>query len=1435
MGPFLRRHWKILAASTAALALAVGIVTAWDVVQKKYNGPALARLIMKEFNRNRRGRMEIASVTWRPRAILDYIAGQPTPVVVQGLKLYDVNGKLVVDAPEITARIHLEPLRRNVSLVVEDLEAHGGSVHIQMFPRPEDPSVYEIGLVGLFSSARPSSSSSGPPARPFTIHVDGFRLDGVRVTADIPSADIAADGISLSGGYLHYNGASIEQAHSFHFQVQPRVEKAWVRFLGQEMNFTRVTVTDAVMAPAEAWELRVEAEAVENGVTPVHALAHFGSHGVTVDVTARRPAQLASRYIPFIDLEDGPDSWGKLAIRGTLAAPRVWIRGGDLRYRPPTGSPVENLQGELFYQGNEKHGVLVFDDVSGTVMGAGFRMEGLWDLFSGAMVGRITGRQLPLHAFIPPQYADITPRTIDGTAIVRWVYPFREHVQLSFDGHGDGGLFQRADFRFGIRLADGRFRISDEFFWDSPLLRLKASGEVDPAGTLDLRVDASSARLSPIFARLGLPARVRAGSFSGSVRGAIADPSVQGVLRASGIDVGKVSIDSASGTLTADRRRATLSGADIRLAGGRVRGFAEAQFSGPLHILVNAHADGLALEHFTGGTVQGGIDGQIRLSGPMTALSGNVEFRSRSLRVRDTPIMRLDGRLDLDRGDVRIGRLEAMVAGVPVTASGRVTASKELDLRLAFSRLPIADFTNRILAGSLSVDLHAVGTLQDPQLEGEITLRDTQLSGQPVPDSRITFMRQKGERLFDGDLLGAFRLQGSYGFSGTPQVVSRVSFSGLDPQKLARIPQLEALGAKLEMSGNGRIQFRFPRDVDAVLSLTQAVLALPDRESGRMFRVMLENPANVTYANGRLEIPGMTFSGGMTQLALSGNADASGMDLKVRGDLDVGGLRGFLPPTLPVRSVDGMVVLDAVYSTRGPGLPAAGDVYFAGNRIRLAAMEKPMVLRSGHLRLHERVLQLQDVRVAFDDEDLVASGQVFLTPDGRVSNMKLSVDGAVSLGVLETFLGSSLYSATGRARLKLEIAGTPAEPKLLGHVSFFEPARLFFRNGREITFLPGGSIAFAGNQVQLSRLRLGVEDGIIDMDGHFRWAGDHPEDVQLVIQVRNLVERSAGTYELEATGDLVLSGTGNELLLAGTVELLNARYEKKYDVNLVDKLLTPAARTTESSRSFLESVPWLGRLRMDISVLLSGDIEIDNNFAQTKLEGQVHVGGTLATPALGGIITLAGGQFRIPMLRGTYEIKEGVIDFDRAKNIRHVKDEPYLDVLGEMLFVDRMDNEHVINLRMSGFVSQLKLEWSSSSGLNSAQVLTLLMLNRTPDEVRKGAGGLPDLGGMLEGYVPLNLQLGLTSEAVQVYVDRRFLDERVILKGNVEMGFLGQQQQEAQLIFRLHDRVQVQGRVRRRISGDDSTFQEEGNDVQGRMELKYRMQFRGTMRDILGF
>ncbi len=1439
MGRFLRNNWKWITALTVTVGLASGVFAGWRYVRRHFHGEALGRFICDNFNKNRRGRMEIKSVTWRPRAVLDYLAGQPTPVSVSGLKMFDVNGTLVVDVPYATALIHIEPLRRNVSLIIEDLEVDGGSVHVEMFPKPEDPSVLELGLVGLFGSAKPSAGPTVLPPDPFTISVKRFHLKNIRVTGDIPSADLAVHGISLEGGYLHYNSASVSTPHRFHLQARPTAEKMWVKFLGQEMNFTRVAFTDGIMDPQEAWELRFAATALENGVTPVQARAHLGSHGVSVDATATNPGQLASRFIPLVDLTDGPQSWANVIIRGTLLKPRVWVRGGDLRYQPPTGAAVENLQGGLFYQRNDGHGVVAFEDVSGTVLGAGFQFEGLWDLLSGNMFGRVSGRGLPLHPFVPPQYADLTPRTLDGTATFRWVFPFRDHIEFDWDMTGAGGLLQTMATQGSLRFSDGRFIVTRNQL-RSPVLRLKSTGTVGPDGSMAISVDAGASQLGMVLRRLGLPPLVRSGSFNGRIHGDVSDPRVEGQVQAGGITVGGVEAPSAHGFLVADRRRIAVSGATVNVAGGKVKGSAAVLLTGRRpHVTANAEVQKLQLAGLTGGAADGALDGRVKVSGPVDQLTGSVDFDSARVAVGKTPVTGVTGRLELNRGNIQVSRLRAMVAGVPVTSSGRITAGRELDLELLFSNLPIGDFTGGVVTGLASLDMRIRGPISAPQLDGEATLRKTAIAGQPVKDSRMRFTREKDEPSFQGTLFGDVGLNGRYGLAAPAFVISQVTFTDLDPQTLIPPQFLSRAGVTSRVSGNGRIAAGGGKPVEAIFAFTRAELGLPvrtgpERTDRRIEVVRLMNPASVRFENGALVIPPLLLGGKGTRLEVAGVYGPAGRKFSAHGDLDLGLVGALAPPGLLPR-VDGMVVLDLAADLDTPDDPVTGDIYLAGNRITVGPAETQLVLRSGRISMNKRTVSLHAVRISHDEEELEAGGQIFLNQKLGVDTVRLAFEGAVSAGILGLVMGDSLYSATGRAHLKVEITGNPANPNILGQIRAQESVRLFFRNGRELTLMPGGLIAFSGNTVQLSRVRLAIEDGTIDLDGHFRWVEGRPQDVQLAIKIRNLVERSAGTYELEAMGDLQLTSQNEELVLAGSVDLLNARYEKKYDVNLVDRLLTPASRTSESSKSFIESTPWLGQMKFDISVLLTGDIEIDNNFAQTKLEGQVHVGGTLASPSIGGIVTLSGGTFRIPMLRGNYEIKEGSIDFDRAKLTRHTKDEPYLDVLGEMLFVDRMDNEHIINLRLTGFVSQMKLEWSSSSGLNSAQVLTLLMLNRTPDEVRKGAGGLPDLGGMLEGYVPLNLQLGLTSEAVQVFVDRRFWGEHVVLKGNVEVGFLGQQQQEAQLIFRIHDRVQVMSRVRRRITEDDTTFQEESNDVQTRVELKYKMDFRGSVRDILGF
>jgi hypothetical protein len=157
---------------------------------------------------------------------------------------------------------------------------------------------------------------------------------------------------------------------------------------------------------------------------------------------------------------------------------------------------------------------------------------------------------------------------------------------------------------------------------------------------------------------------------------------------------------------------------------------------------------------------------------------------------------------------------------------------------------------------------------------------------------------------------------------------------------LVRIEPLEKMGATFLLGGNARVSFDSRRNLEVVLALTKATLALPDADLQRK-RLELEHPASFVYANGRFEIPGMTLSGPRTHLELSGNADAAGMQLRMRGDLGLELLQAFLP-------AGGAGAFGQRLGGGGCGLFHAcawisgfWRHLFAGNRLRIASLEKP--------------------------------------------------------------------------------------------------------------------------------------------------------------------------------------------------------------------------------------------------------------------------------------------------------------------------------------------------------------------------------------------------------------------------------------------------------------------------------------------------------------
>jgi len=72
--------------------ITLGVLAASVILQ----GPRLGRLIEKSLPENR-GKLEIGGVTWHLRALADILTDAPSPITVDGLRIIDPEGTVVLD------------------------------------------------------------------------------------------------------------------------------------------------------------------------------------------------------------------------------------------------------------------------------------------------------------------------------------------------------------------------------------------------------------------------------------------------------------------------------------------------------------------------------------------------------------------------------------------------------------------------------------------------------------------------------------------------------------------------------------------------------------------------------------------------------------------------------------------------------------------------------------------------------------------------------------------------------------------------------------------------------------------------------------------------------------------------------------------------------------------------------------------------------------------------------------------------------------------------------------------------------------------------------------------------------------------------------------------------------------------------------------------
>jgi len=1505
------------------ISLIMGVAGGYYVANRYFNDEALAKRLTENFNRTHRGRIQIGSIHWRSKAILQLLRNGYDDVVVTDLRIYDSRGHLALHVPRAVGRIKLWDIILKGDFFLEQLYADQATVRLERYLRPDGPDQagdrYEIGLAGAFETTKKAAKkdqaakkreSSGQ--RTFMV-VKRFDLAGVTLITDFGDVGFRLDDVSLAGR-LHYASASTRQPARLFYDLRPAAQGGTLRYKDQLFDISRVKVRR--LSATRDHPDRVAMDATV-GVDKATLTVRGGLFGLG-QKAKRKGGEGASPGGPTVSLQATATTFGGLLAR--LSGRQVVDHGSRLEasLRGPITDPagVVRVSGlglrhgkvvakELEVAARYETGVLLVDQLVAKVLGGRLDARARLDLGSGQWRATLRAKGVDTSGALAENLRESLGGRVNGwlDAAGQVDDPTRGWTRFDVElaRHAKKGpLPRRLRVEGDLHASPERLDIRRLTF-RSTVLTARAKGRFWPQTLrMDLALKAEAKRLRGLLMKLGKPPLVAALSVAGRAKGRVYNPRFVGAAQAYGVRSGPVRLRRI--TAAVGLANGNLAAKDVRtqLYGGTISAWAQVglydrdvrKMYRNSHLKAGGQFAGINTAGPTGGALRALFGGRFDVNGPLGHLRGGLTARSRSLwaarqRYRDAQVG-----LRFRPGQVTIDK--ALVFRSPkqyLSVKGKVYTRGRIALKVTLRRLPLSLVP--ALAGpdppvTGTVDTEALtigGTTAAPVLEGTVRLLRAAIRGVPAGGGTIRLApNAAGDRTkVSGSLLSFLTFVGSrsrLGLGSPP--VADLSFDFHDVPLHTYLPELARLGdIQGKVSGTLALTAGAPGGVQkarlTIRRLHATVTKPPDPFDDRPpDPAVVKNWGDIvmTYDGERLTVRRFILTGEKERhrLALSGTVGPRSMDLRVRGRLDLLPLEMLAGAKLARLRGNVGVNLSIKGSPQEPQV--YGAVYPASVTLRTPGLDDDLIVRGGAVVISNKALDLRGLRIILADDEAELNGLVHLA-DWTPGNLALTLVGDLSPKGLGILASEWVQRPRGQSsRIDLRVGGTLADPEINGILALGRMQMGLKGLGKELA-ISSGRVDFTKGIVRLSAVRGKVDDGPFELSGDVALKGFAMNGLDLRFEGESIPHRSGGSYEVELNMKVRLTGRGDYRMcrarkggftiggaarrkpgwadrfstthrrrpiqtlhtagdpkqcytLSGTVDVVDGRYIRKFSINPVQRILSPS-RVDESAASAGEENEFLRNLKLSLVVTM-GSLRVKNNLADIGLEGDLTASGFYTDYRIGGTVQFKEGSFTIPFLRGRYGSVTGSVNFDRGRP--EGIDEPYVSLQGTTTYTDRSETEHEINLSITGYLNRLIPRWSTNTGLTSSQTLILLATGRTPDQLRKGrSASIPNLAPLIADYLPVDLQLDLSSDSVQVFVEKR-LGRFFKLRGEVEMGYSGSQRQEGSLIFRVTDALSTQVRAKRREQGEDVTV--EDDTLSGRVEVRYKIKLRTSLRRSLG-
>ncbi|RMG60644.1 MAG: hypothetical protein D6713_02290, partial [Deltaproteobacteria bacterium] len=423
---------------------------------------------------------------------------------------------------------------------------------------------------------------------------------------------------------------------------------------------------------------------------------------------------------------------------------------------------------------------------------------------------------------------------------------------------------------------------------------------------------------------------------------------------------------------------------------------------------------------------------------------------------------------------------------------------------------------------------------------------------------------------------------------------------------------------------------------------------------------------------------------------------------------------GAFPFTFPSGvegKADVLVGVDGLLSIRdGRVVPSGTLVVEEGN---LAFLDETLAVKRCRFSVKKGEISIEEAIFEGRDGEFEVTGGIY-----REKGLDLTLRGKVPASAVRTVVRGVFEGLGGALDAHLRVVGRYPDIQLTGEATLDDGYVKFvgFRHPLEAAKT---KINLRGRKIEFEKISATMGGGSLTGTGQVVIFPGRPVFIQFNADFFNVSFGYPDDLPSVIDGSVEIAGPSSDLFIRGDVNVRRARYTKSiYPEELLVSLRKKIKRyETVAGDRFT--------IRLDITCVADGTIEVHNNLGDLKARGDFKVLGNTGKVVVIGTFESVEGEVKY---RGTeYTIERLIVDFRNP-----LRNNPDIDALAST-----QKGEYTIYVEVTGTLEDFQVDFYSDPPLSKNDIASLLSLGVTTGEITSSEGGAATTGFAAVALSPL--------------------------------------------------------------------------------------------------